>query len=623
MLEKINKRLEALLSKIGIVELFVILLLIFGSIFMGVFIISRYNSIYNVIYQERLTKLKYAVDFALEMIKDENYYVKIHKKSLKTAQEEVIGVIKDAHFSKHDYFWITDYEGKIIYHQNPNLIGKNIKHYVDSHKYNFGFHLIEVPKVKGSVYVYYYSSKPNDKTKKEYPKVSYVVAFKDWKWIVGTGVYVDDIHNKVDGVMYNGFLPIILVSLFILLIFSYIVWASIVNPIKNLAEKSLKLANNDLDVHILGGNSNTEFGKLYNAFNKFVAFFKEKRNSEEKLSLILNNITDVLINVDNKGIIKAVNPAIKDIFGYDEQDVMGMGVDLLISPPIFSEKDAFEKFKNLNGRYQMQGIKKNEELFPIEVNINKFLYDDEILFILLIRDITEEKEVEKMKNEFVSIVSHELRTPLTSIRGALGLVLSGAFSKDIKGKAKDLLEIAHNNCLRLINLINDILDIDKIAAGKMNFNNEVTDVEDIVQRIILMNKPYAEKFKVNYKLVNNLNKNALCNLDKDRFTQVMTNLLSNATKFSPEGGEVLISLEHKDGIIRISIKDNGKGIPDDFKSKIFDKFTQADSSDKRQKGGTGLGLSICKSLVEKMNGRIGFESEFGKGATFYIDFPVI
>lgn len=622
MSSKINNKLETALSRIGIKKLFFILFLIFGFVTLGVFIVSRYKSIYSVIYHERLSKLKYIDDFALEVLQDEDYYVKTKQLTLNQAKKETIGILKDVKFENHDYMWIADYGGKIIYHPNKKLIGTNLIAYKDSKGNNFGYDLVNSPKKSGSAYVYYYWPKPDDINGKTYPKVSYVVAFKDWNWIVGTGLYIDDIKLKVTQSMYDGSFPVLVISLYILLVFSYIIWAAIIVPIQELANKSLQLANNDLDVIIPVGDKNTEFGKLYSAFNKFVEFFKEKRNSEQKLSLILDNITDSLITVDNTGIIQALNPSVEEMFGYLPQELLGANVNLLVSPAIFNESKIADKIVHANGKYQMLGIKKNEEFFPIEVNINNFLYNDENLYILLIRDITEEKEVERMKNEFVSIVSHELRTPLTSIRGSLGLALSGAFPT-VTGKIKDLLDIAHNNSLRLINLINDILDIEKIAAGKMEFCYENLNVSDAIENIISMNKPYAYKFNVEYMFINNLNEDASINVDKGRFTQVLTNLLSNATKFSPEKDKIIVSADYNNEFIKISIKDNGKGIPDEFKDKIFDKFTQADSSDTRQKGGTGLGLSICKSLVEEMNGRIGFESKLNSGTTFYVEFPKV
>lgn len=235
------------------------------------------------------------------------------------------------------------------------------------------------------------------------------------------------------------------------------------------------------------------------------------------------------------------------------------------------------------------------------------------------RDITQSKVVERMKNEFISTVNHELRTPLTSIQGSLGLILSDSFGNIPQG-VKELMNIANNNCARLVNLINDILDIEKIEAGKMDFKIESFAVLGLVEQAVEINTPYSKKFDVDL-LIENVLSDVKINVDKDRFLQVMTNLLSNAVKFSPTKSKVFVCVDKNDKNIRISVKDTGTGIPEEFKKHVFKKFSQSDSSDTRKKEGTGLGLSICKAIVEKMGGHIGFDSKINEGTTFYFEFP--
>lgn len=234
------------------------------------------------------------------------------------------------------------------------------------------------------------------------------------------------------------------------------------------------------------------------------------------------------------------------------------------------------------------------------------------------RDITERKEIDRMKNEFVSMVSHELRTPLTSIRGALGLVTSGKIEA-LSDKTKGLLDIANNNCLRLINLINDILDIEKIEAGKMDFEIETLELMSLVEQSIQSNIQFAQKFGVGLKLENTLEK-ILIRVDSNRLIQVLTNLLSNAIKFSKANANVKVSVTDLNKYVRVSVTNYGSEIPKEFKNRIFQKFAQADSSDTRKKGGTGLGLSISKAIIEKMGGHINFTSENNE-TTFYFDLP--
>lgn len=241
-------------------------------------------------------------------------------------------------------------------------------------------------------------------------------------------------------------------------------------------------------------------------------------------------------------------------------------------------------------------------------------------FVITYRDITESKKVERLKNEFVSTVSHELRTPLTSIRGALGLI-GGGMVGTIPAKANELLEIATNNCDRLIYLINDILDIEKIEAGRMDFKMNAHLLEEMIDKAITANQGYAEKFNVSYKYDNH-SEGTEVYVDDNRLIQVVTNFLSNAAKFSPqeETIDIVTELVEKDQV-KISVHDKGPGIDTAFQKRIFSKFAQADSSDTRRKGGTGLGLSISKAIIEQMGGEIGFDTEIGQGTTFYCILP--
>lgn len=235
-------------------------------------------------------------------------------------------------------------------------------------------------------------------------------------------------------------------------------------------------------------------------------------------------------------------------------------------------------------------------------------------------DITERKRLDKIKTEFVSTVSHELRTPLTAINGALGLLVGGALG-ELPDKAKQVLDIANKNAQRLKLLINDLLDMDKLLAGKLEFHCELQTLAPLIERAVNENKAYAEQMQVRFIIVP-AEVNPLVSVEDVRFLQVMANFLTNAAKFSQAGSDVFISLTYVNGYARVSVKDNGVGLDAESKSHIFEKFYQADSSDTRRKGGTGLGLAIAKEIVERMNGRIGFTSVLGEGSTFYAEFRI-
>jgi PAS domain S-box-containing protein len=254
-----------------------------------------------------------------------------------------------------------------------------------------------------------------------------------------------------------------------------------------------------------------------------------------------------------------------------------------------------------------------------EVQGTPFIFQGRPAVQIVIRDISKRKEVERMKDEFVSTVSHELRTPLTSIQGSLGLLANGVAGA-LPQAAKPLVDIAYKNCSRLVLLINDILDSEKIAAGKMKFAFKDQELMPLLELAIEANRAFGTQYGIRLEMGESV-AGARVEVDADRIIQVLTNLLSNATKFSPRGGVVTVSAQRAEGRFRIAVGDHGPGIPPEFRERIFQKFSQADSSDRRAKGGTGLGLSISKAIVENHAGTISFVTETGKGTTFFIDLP--
>ncbi len=235
------------------------------------------------------------------------------------------------------------------------------------------------------------------------------------------------------------------------------------------------------------------------------------------------------------------------------------------------------------------------------------------------RDITARQEVDRLKSEFISIVSHELRTPLTAIRGSLGLLV-GASIGALPDSVRTMIDIGYRNTERLLALINDLLDMEKIESGKFDFVRAPIELSSLLDRAIEANSVYSAQFGVMFRPTQTI-PDAWVYADSDRLMQVFTNLLSNAAKFSPANSTVHVAVVRHDRRLRVSIADCGPGIPSGFHSRIFGKFAQADSSDTRQKGGTGLGLSIAKAIVERLGGEISFTTEMGVGTTFYVDLP--
>ena len=240
--------------------------------------------------------------------------------------------------------------------------------------------------------------------------------------------------------------------------------------------------------------------------------------------------------------------------------------------------------------------------------------------IISVENITKRKDMERMKDEFVSTVSHELRTPLTSIRGSLGLV-AGGVTGVLPQKAQELVDIAYKNSDRLILLINDILDMNKLEADQLELNMAPHDMGMVLQEMVEANQGYADKYGVQLGLSPAPGPVSVL-VDQHRFQQVLSNLVSNAIKFSPRGATVEAGYVIDGSRVRLHVRDHGPGIPRQFQSRIFEKFAQADSSDARAQGGTGLGLSIAKGLCERMGGWMYFETEEGQGTTFFIELPV-
>jgi PAS domain S-box-containing protein len=244
-------------------------------------------------------------------------------------------------------------------------------------------------------------------------------------------------------------------------------------------------------------------------------------------------------------------------------------------------------------------------------------------YYALATDISALKELDRLKSEFVATVSHELRTPLTSIRGSLGLLAAGVTGA-LPDKARELVKIALQNCERLVRLVNDILDSEKMLSGKMDWVMRELDLVELIRRSIKENESYAASHGVSVRMESSEPSIAVL-ADSDRLVQVVTNLLSNACKFSPPGGVVEVTVQFLGECkrVRVSVADRGAGVPRELQGRLFERFAQLDSNDVRRKGGSGLGLSICRSIIEHLGGVIGFSEREGGGSIFFFELPAL
>ena len=348
--------------------------------------------------------------------------------------------------------------------------------------------------------------------------------------------------------------------------------------------------------------------------------------NEKRIASIIEASQDAFIGVDLEGRIIDWNPQAERMFGWGKAEVLGQMLAELVLPerlrPAFAE--ALLEFRAgalelLQRRGERIAVDRHGREFPVEITAGLAGFGDSVFFSLFLHDISERKKVEQLKSEFISTVSHELRTPLSAIRASLALLVDDT-AEPLPADTRELIGIAHQSCERLVRLVNDVLDVQKIEAGSMRYQFQRWPLSSLVKQALEAMQAYARQFDV--ELTYRDSESVLeAAVDPDRLHQVLTNLVSNAVKFSPRGGTVEVTLSVHGGQARLSIKDHGSGIPDEFRARIFQKFAQADSADSREKGGTGLGLSICKSIVEAHGGTISFESTAGQGTVFHVDLP--
>jgi PAS domain S-box-containing protein len=352
---------------------------------------------------------------------------------------------------------------------------------------------------------------------------------------------------------------------------------------------------------------------------------RKQADQQQRLAAsVFQNATEGIVVTDVDGTIQSVNPAFLAITHYEMGELIGENPRLLQSGR--QDGQFYQRMWSSireSGHWQGEiwNRRKSGEIFPqwLTINAIKDSRGRTTNYVGVASDISELKASQRMKEEFITTVSHELRTPLTSVLGSLGMIMENTMQQ-LPEQAQRLIALAHSNSRRLVRLISDILDIEKIEAGKMTFQFEPVDVVGLVCRVVDDSKTLAEQSQIRL-LFRPRAEPAWVNGDADRLMQAVTNLLANAIRFSPSGKPVEVAVTESGAMIRIEVTDHGPGISAEFRDQVFKKFSQASDAVTGKKAGTGLGLSIAKLIVQRHGGSIDFRSVPGEHTTFCIDLP--
>ena len=365
-----------------------------------------------------------------------------------------------------------------------------------------------------------------------------------------------------------------------------------------------------------------EVGELAEAFNEMTRKLRDTTVSRDYLDRVLETMGECLVVTGPDGTITRVNSAVCNLSGVGEDELLGQNCRDLFRAPHghVSLLDALGPDGSAQG-LETELLARGGEAVPVMISVGAM--EENVRrsrsYVVVAADIGERLRHEQQKDEFVTMVHHEVRAPLTAVRGAIGL-LEGGVAGELGERGQELVKIALRNSERMGRLVNDILASRKLDSGRMEFHFEKVEMMPLIEQAIDSTSAYAATHKVRFELQDGV-PGAMVRVDPDRMMQVLTNVLSNAVRFSPIDDVVTVQASRRDQMLRVAVSDAGPGIPEDFRDHVFEAFARGEHEDWRHRSGTGLGMSISKGIIEELGGTITFETELGAGTTFLIDIP--